>query len=261
MPSILTQTQVLLNPKTQEESEQIFETQDNGVLSESEMDDDNVDEEESEYELDLSEEYESEEEEEEEDDNEDCAQRPFWFSHEDSDHIRAILECYTKELSADLNNDTRRKNSSKSLFIGAVKRAEVRNKGDFMTLDEVRIYTRVALPDGCPLPFAKQVHLLTSWNDEGLPKSFSHLDSTMKAFWAGRIQSVSFLYYFPVRSTDDALFLVNQEDLCVCYQSRSSHTPCYEPFLADFRTHHPGLQEGLMTDDCGNLIETCTFTH
>lgn len=183
--------------------------------------------------------YDSEDEDFESSDSETEIHPPFWFSHEDPDHIKAIFKCYSEELQIDSSNNNHRMCRDSQFFVGSVKRTKVRNIGDFTTMDEVRVYKQSPKPPGCPLPLDRKYHLLTSWNDDGLPKSVTCLNTQMKDFWSKRALDASYLFYLPVQSKiDEGIFTVKTEETTVCYSGGPCFrkTPCYEPYLSDFKT-------------------------
>jgi hypothetical protein len=174
-----------------------------------------------------------------ESDSEMATHPPFWFSHEDPDHIKAIFKCYSEELQIDSTDNNDRRRQHHQLFVGSVKRTKVRNNGDFTTMDEVRVYRQSPKPPGCPLPLDRKYHLLTSWNNDGLPRSVTSLNTQMIAFWSKRALDVSYLFYLPVQSkNEEGIFTVKNEETTVCYSGGPCFrkTPCYEPYLSDLRT-------------------------
>jgi len=161
---------------------------------------------------------------------------PFWFAHEDDDHIKAIFNLYSKHIKIEEIPVESNNGRSPQLFVGSVKRTALRNCGDFMTLDEVRVYKKLAIPPGVPLPIEQKILLLTSWNEEGLPWQISSATLSMKTFWSQRAVEVSYLIRFPSRSQrDEDDFVVAQADLEVTYSQNCGTKLCYEPYLTDFK--------------------------
>jgi len=183
--------------------------------------------------------YDSEEDFDDSESDSETVIHPFWFSYEEPDHIKAIFKCYSEELQIAHPDNNDRTCQDSQFFVGSVKRTKVRNNGDFTTMDEVRVYRQSPKPPGCPLPLDRKYHLLTSWNDDGLPKSVTCLNKQMKAFWSKRALDVSYLFYLPVQSkNDEGIFIVKTEETTVCYSGGPCFrkTPCYEPYLSDFKT-------------------------
>jgi len=145
---------------------------------------------------------------------------PFWYSHEDTAQISAIIDSY----SATLKLDQERESCIRAPmpFIGRVKRVQVDNDL-FTTLDQISIYQRDFRPLGVSLPFNRDVWLLTSWDvEDGTPlRSFEIPTDALLGFWQARSHGeFSYMFCCPMYHTkSDWKFEVLKDDYPVLWAS------------------------------------------
>lgn len=170
--------------------------EDDGEEEYLELDDDILDESDSEFEsVHLSE---SDEESEYDIDNFDFEQPerdlPFWFSHEDEEHIHCIFEMYSKCLISpqDLQN------RSSQPFIGRIERTVACCDNDcFQTFDCVTVYNCQRMPmNNLNLPLMKQEYCVASYNQDGIPCCITKLTADQVNYWKQRLNGNQTFYLY-----------------------------------------------------------------
>jgi len=130
---------------------------------------------------------------------------PFWYSNEDPQHIEEIVKTYQETLiQAD-----EYKNRSHQPFVARVRRCNATTGDVFQTYDVVLICNNQRLPDpASPIPEIHEVHLLTSWDEDGIPFKFFILGDDQIRFWERKLEDVEPSYlrcvpdYFGQNSLD-----------------------------------------------------------
>lgn len=155
---------------------------------------------------------------------------PFWYSYEDDDQIKGIIEETTKFLGLD-------KEAAKCVrapppYIARIKRTWVRPPGckEFQTFDRVCICERTNVAPGKEFPRIRKEYLLTTWDrEEGLPKNFVRCTpQKQKRLRECCMTHCSFLYCIPRRgSSEDCCFASKEKQPIVS----PSDITVYDPFL------------------------------
>jgi len=124
---------------------------------------------------------------------------PFWYTNEDSAHIEAIFKKYLERLVPQTEYLSR----SVQPFIGRIARQVSASSTSFVfqTLDEVELCNnqRLVTPNS-PLPLIRTIHVVTSWDQDGIPTDFFILDSPeILNYWEQNLADVpcSYLYCLP----------------------------------------------------------------
>jgi len=133
---------------------------------------------------------------------------PFWYAAEDAGHIAKIVEEYCRELKESDPNRTAMTDCRRlPTFIGRVRRIPVFDNNSldddaFTTLDKIEFFRRDIRPCGLYTTFMESRHVVTSWNDDGMPDNIIILKNKNQVQeW--RLKSItqfpiSFIYCLPV---------------------------------------------------------------
>jgi len=128
---------------------------------------------------------------------------PFWFSNEDEDQIKSLIQIYSKK--AYINEEAQKCIRAPAPFIGRVSRSQVEHD-EFCTLDRVDVfYLDFVVPQWETMKFNKTLIFLTTWGREtGEPLVMNPLTQSQVTFWTNKILNInnkSYLYCLPVYST------------------------------------------------------------
>lgn len=113
---------------------------------------------------------------------EELQEPPFWFGHEDSEHIEAIVKCYEDELVEQPEPCCR----SLKPFVGSIARVIVSTSDtNLETFDTVVICNNQRMEPGKSMPVECTLHVLTSWEtNDGVPESFQEVPPACLEHWA-----------------------------------------------------------------------------
>eukprot|EP00163_Fabomonas_tropica_P021363 TRINITY_DN37406_c0_g1_i1.p1 TRINITY_DN37406_c0_g1~~TRINITY_DN37406_c0_g1_i1.p1 ORF type:complete len:481 (-),score=85.10 TRINITY_DN37406_c0_g1_i1:119-1561(-) len=141
---------------------------------------------------------------------------PFWFGHEEPEHVRSIIAQYELQLKDDITDPTVHRVRAPRSFVGRVKRTPVSAGNTFTTVDEVQVHLRSSLSPSKKLPTHRMIHVLTSWDEDGIPTRVFKLADKAKEFWMGKLDPAvqpSYLYTLPVLFTEsEQRFCVSPDD-------------------------------------------------
>jgi len=164
---------------------------------------------------------------------------PFWYAAEDSEHIAKIVKEYSREITekdADDRTSCIRDCRRLPTFIGRVQRIPVFDKNsldDFTTLDKIEIFRRDIRPCGSYTTWIMSRHVVTSWDNDGMPDNFIILSNKKQIKeWRSKIISkypISFIYCLPVFQSKTAFqYSVEKEKHEVGYANQPFN---YAPYL------------------------------
>jgi len=175
------------------------------------------------------------------------AQIPWWFTHEDKDQIKCILEYYNQYLC--LEQKCKSRIREPKLFVGRVKRIPVEG-GIFTTLDRVDIFRKALVGPGIPLPIDSSVYLLTCWStEEGIPTSCYQVEnkSKFRASCENLPQDPSYLFALPkMQCSNDFEFCSSLQDREITYWVSalgSLQRYWYGEYMSAFLVENPNEDE------------------
>jgi len=164
---------------------------------------------------------------------------PFWYAAEDSEHIAKIVKEYSREIKVDEDDRTSCMRDCRRLptFIGRVRRIPVFDKNsldDFTTLDKIEVFRRDIRPCGSYTTWMTSRHVVTSWDNDGMPDNFIILSNKNQIKeWRSKIikkYPISFIYCLPVFQSKTAFqYSVEKEKHEVGYANQPFNYAQYLP--------------------------------
>jgi len=140
---------------------------------------------------------------------------PFWYESEDTEHLRKIVDEYSREINATDEIDKMRISGlidrrRLPTFIGRIRRTPVFDRDsidDFTTLDKVDIFRRDIRPCGSCTTLMTVHYFVTSWDEDGMPDNFVVLNKNQVNEWKNKTiekYPVSYIYCLPVWQSQTA---------------------------------------------------------
>jgi len=141
---------------------------------------------------------------------------PFWYESEDAEHLRKIIDEYSREVNATDEIDKMRTSGlidrrRLPTFVGRIRRTPVLDRDsidDFTTLDKVDIFRRDIRPCGSCTTLMTVHYYVTSWDEDGMPDNFVILNKKQFKEWKNKktIEKypISYIYCLPVWQSQTA---------------------------------------------------------
>jgi len=141
---------------------------------------------------------------------------PFWYESEDAEHLRKIVDEYSREINATDEIDKMRISGlidrrRLPTFVGRIRRTPVIDRDsidDFTTLDKVDIFRRDIRPCGSCTTLMTVHYYVTSWDEDGMPDNFVILNKKQFKEWKNKktIEKypISYIYCLPVWQSQTA---------------------------------------------------------